>query len=143
MTQEEIQLLLKDLCARLSYGVICRWEDDGFSNIGELTDICHQETNEGFRYWDGFLNFGGEDIPIELIKPYLRSMSNMTEEEKKVVCSMNMISDTELNDRLNYQRMYIQNYTIETFDYFNERKLDYRGLIEKGLAIEASEDTYK
>ena len=67
----------------------------------------------------------------------------MTEEEKKVVCSMNGLSDTELNDRTEYPNMYVQNYTIETFDLFNAHHIDYRGLIPMGLALEAPDDMYK
>ena len=134
MTQEEKQLLLIDLCGRLPYGV-------KVSNINAIhngldlppftIDISDYETSN----------------PLIIINswylPWLRPMSSMTEEEKKVVCSMNMISDTELNDRLNYQRMYAQNYTIEAFDYFNEHHLDYRGLIPMGLALKAPEGMYK
>lgn len=130
MTQEEKQLLLKDLYMRLSYGfTVHRYSDNRDITFGknELDEFSH------------FLEYSeGEEF-----KPYLRPMSSMTEEEKKVVCSMNMISDTELNDVLNYQKMYVQNYTIETFDLFNAHHLDYRGLIEKGLALEAPKDMYK
>ena len=125
MTQEEKQLLLMDLCARLPHHTMVLMGDGGVEllvSVNVDTGICN----------------GLKDLP----KPYLRPMSSMTEEEKKVVCSMNMISDTELNDRLNHQRMYLQNYTIETFDYFNEHHLDYRGLIPMSLALEAPEDIY-
>ena len=131
MTNEEKELLLKDLSARLPYGVkieIPELFGRGFE-IQTLTEIDRGHIND----------YG---TPCHFIKPYLRPMSSMTEEEKEVVCSMNMISDTELDDRLNYQRMYVQNYTIETFDYFNERKLDYRGLIPMGLALEAPKNMY-
>jgi hypothetical protein len=113
------------------------WHPNGTGAIsvlrGIVGEMCYFEDNPAH----------GDSSFVEHVKPYLRPMSSMTEEEKEVVCSMNMISDTELNDRLNYQRMYLQNYTIETFDYFNERKLDYRGLIPMGLALEAPEDMYK
>ena len=123
MTQEEKQLLFKDLCGRLPYGV----------------QIFHNLSETPKTFTSGHLN----QIGVYTIKPYLRPMSSMTEEDKKVVCSMNTISDTELNERLNYQKMYVQNYTIETFDYFNEHHFDFRGLIEKGLALEATEGMYK
>lgn len=119
MTNKEKALLLKDLCARLLYHTIVKYRNADV----DLTQYVRS-------------------VKLTECKPYLRPMSSMTEEEKKVVCSMNMLSDTELNDRFNYQRMYLQNYTIETFDYFNEHHLDYRGLIPMGLALPALEGMY-
>lgn len=140
MTQEEKQLLIKDLCARSyywpkitpKYGV--KAYIYGIKNTNDGLFLI-QEIEEGHDY--------NIVESIDEFKVYLRPMSSMSEEEKKVVCSMNMISETELNDRLNYQRMYAQNYTIETFDYFNEHHFDYRGLIPMGLALEAPEGMYK
>jgi len=136
MTQEEKQLLFKDLCMRIQYRTfVCL--NPGAYNKPEtciLTGIHGEKVH---------LNVDSDPFRINNIRPYLKPMSSMTEEEKKVVCSMNMLSDTELNDRLNYQKMYLQNYTIETFDYFNEHHLDYRGLITMGLALEATKDMYK
>ena len=133
MTQKERQLLLKDLCARLPYGIICRKD-------------CKTVDNEDF-YLDEY------PYPIELakyltiddmditIKPYLRPMSSMTEEEKE-----------ELRQRFCYEweesvteLMY---YSIEIgdadyfIDWLNSHHFDYRGLIEKGLALESPEDMY-
>jgi hypothetical protein len=138
MTKEEKQLLLKDLCARSYYQPFVQL-NPGAYNKPEKCWIC------GISGEDIYLNVDSDPFSLHdfNILPYLRPMSSMTEEEKKVVCSMNMISDTELNDRLNYQRMYLQNYTIETFDYFNEHHLDYRGLIPMGLALEAAEGMYE
>lgn len=150
MKEQDKQLLLKDLCARLPYGVKCRWESDGFSNEGELTDICHQEGVNGFKYWDGYLNNDGEDIPIEIIKPYLRPMSSMTEEEKKklkvdtcpegtgyfdekyLICPIN-----HYGEHISYEFM------SAILEWLNAHHFDYRGLIEKGFALEAPEGMYK
>ena len=134
MTQEEKQLILKDLSARLPYGVKIMFSHNGFRWDWEQT------LDEITKCEDGEYAVNGWGI--HGIKPYLRPMSSMTEEEKKVVCSMNGLSDTELNDRTEYPNMYVQNYTIETFDYFNEHHLDYRGLIPMGLALEAPEGMY-
>lgn len=76
---------------------------------------------------------------IKDIKPYLRPIPSMTEEEKKKVCSLNGISSMELNERLKWN-MYEKVYTIETFDLFNALHIDYRNLIPKGLAIAVTED---
>ena len=129
MTQEEKQLLLKDLCGRLPYGVKCKWEHeyDGktYTGGGVLCDIDHVKTPNGYRYWDCYFEDEGEDIPIELVKPYLRPMSSMTEEEKEEL----------------FQLMGNGN-DIQRVDFYNSHFLDYRGLIEKGLAIEAPEGMY-
>lgn len=147
MTQEEKHLLLKDICARLPYGVIVDYKENEFEIPHWKITTIYPDTFDGWIGYDKRVGAGSESgsrpFKIGEVKPYLRPMSSMTEEEKKVVCSMNMISDTELNDRLNYQRMYAQSYIIETFDYFNAHHFDYRGLIEKGLAIEAPEGMYK
>ena len=137
MTQEEKELLLKDLCGRVPYKTYLHTD----RTSGEAVILCCVYFDDTDGHADVIVN-DGLSYEAEDVKSYLRPMSSMTEEEKKVVCSINMISDTELNDRLNYQRMYLQNYTIETFDYFNEHHLDYRGLIPMGLAIEAPKDMY-
>ena len=147
MTQEEKQLLLKDLSGRLPYGVIVDYKENEFEIPHWKITTIYPNTFDGWIGYDRRVGAGSETgsrpFKIGEVKPYLRPMSSMTEKEKEVVCSMNMISDTELNDRLNYQRMYVQNYTIETFDYFNEHHLDFRGLIPMGLALEAPEGMYK
>ena len=79
MTQEEKQLLLKDICARLKYGVICNCVDTDFSGSLDwmLFEInlqdCTIETTNG--EWN-------DTFAVEKIKPYLRPMSSMTEEER-------------------------------------------------------------
>ena len=102
MISENRILLFKDLCARLPYGVKVT-----FANYSGRENCTLNVQYLNSTYSIEYLG----------LKPYLRPMSSMTEEEKKIVCSMNIISDMELNDRLNYQKMYVQNYTIETFDY--------------------------
>lgn len=122
MTQEEKELLLKDLCARLPYGVKV--------HIQKLDDNKVID-NEDFGYmWLGMVLF---DNPYHEIKPYLRPMSSMTEEEYK-------------EWRYLYLPMPHKNEATETerrIDWLNSHHFDYRGLIEKGLALEAPEDMYK
>ena len=111
MTQEEKQLLLKDLCARLPYGVKVRYIfDDGSHCPFELSTKILQECLD-----KGFL-------------PYLRSMSSMTEEEKGEYFN-------------SYDWEYFEEGT--PFDWLNEHHFDYRGLIGKGLALEAKPEMYK
>lgn len=140
MTQEEKQLLLKDLCARLPYGfTVHRYSDNRDIAFGknELDVFSHfLEYSEGEKF-----------------KPYLRSMESMTEEELK-----------ELNDKYGsiayffiqeppyYHGLQAQHSDIgsieisefsEIYDWLNAHHFDFRGLIEKGLALEAPEKMYK
>lgn len=111
MTQEEKQLLLKDLCGRLPYHPqihICNDSWEGVM-IGEFDNALYCHHLEAL--WCDRIE----------IKPYLRPMSSMTEEEK-------ILYHQYLKDGAFY----------EVEDFCNERHLDYRGLIEKGLAIEVT-----
>ena len=121
MTQEEKQLLFKDLCARLPYGVIVhRYSDNCYS---DKCDISIDNVDD-FVY---FLEYSeGEEF-----KPYLRPMGSMTEEEKE-----------ELYQKTGFK---VDDYILglSAIDWLNAHYFDYRGLIEKGLALEAPEGMYK
>ena len=118
MKQEDKELLLKDLCARLPYGVIC-YNSDTESNF-KLCDVA--DIDSGYPTFDyGY----GE---LETVKPYLRPMSSMTEEEE------------EEYDRLNVYELGLFPHTEEAFDWLNAHHFDYRGLIDKGLAIEVTKE---
>lgn len=136
MKQEEKSLLLKDLCARLPYNVKCKVhldtkgyclrDEDKYCDDTLESVNCKKQTctfNKSIGY-----NFGY--FAIEEVKPYLRSMSLMTEEEIK-----------EYN-RTMIPLDYYDGNTIDTFDWLNAHHFDYRGLIEKGLAIEAQDGMY-
>lgn len=132
MTQEDKQLLLKDLCARLSYGVKCivtksRTEEGQKGDVGKITYICLEGVecigNEPF-----FSEFGN-------FKPYLRSMSSMTEEELKEFRACHCVYD--LHPDFQPMMCNIAN-EQNMFDWLNKHHFDYRGLIEKGLAIDAT-----
>ena len=111
MTQEEKQLLLKELCDRLPYGVIYHRNDGANIELREI-DIKN-----------GTLNYT-DNIVVRECKPYLRPMSSMTEEEY---------------EEFGYD---VLRYTPREFDWLNKHHFDYRGLIEKGLALEAPEGMY-
>lgn len=115
MIQEQKQLLLIDLCARLPYGfIIYRLSDNANLKISNIGDFAH------------FLEYSeGEEFKL-----YLRPMSSMTDEEENKYNS------------LNAYEIGIFPQTEEAFDWLNAHHFDYRGLIEKGLAIEAPEDMY-
>jgi len=122
MKQEDKNLLLKDLCARLPYGVYVdaySWQKD----TPKLLIECVPE-------------YVGEEIvvkglagrhSIKEIKPYLRPMSSMTEEEKEEYMNLEPFT----------------NGWFAVADWLNAHHFDYLGLIEKGLALEAQENMYK
>lgn len=136
MTQEnKKELLLKDLCARLPYNVICQVEfkENGKYNSkvmllsGIFTDEAYFTTKGGSIYSNEY-------------KPYLFPLSSMTEEQKEsspfepsllnafINGYISLFEDEELNiDDLN--RLY---------DWLNKNYFDYRGLIEKSLALDAT-----
>jgi len=116
MTLEERQLLLIDVSARLPYGVHVHFCN---TNIDEkLTEISLGETINQIRH-NGKGNQGR-------IKPYLRPMSSMTEEERQ-----------------EYGLVLCDELSTNQYDWLNSHHFDYRGLIEKGLALEAPDGMYK
>ena len=145
MTLENKQLLLKDLCARLPYGVKCRFEIsiDKYKTI----EFSREETNgllvdfdELYSYW---LNEG-------FILPYLRPMSSMTEEEKKKLKEETCPNGTGLFDKHylicpvnHYGEQISFEFMSDIINWLNAHHFDFRGLIEKGLALEAPEGMYK
>ena len=124
MTQENKELLLKDLCARLPYGVKCENYNhiDG-RNVFKVTDIRDS------GYICGIVNKNycwAVFDPLEL-KPYLFPLSSMTEKQKKEY------------QYITERWMYDSSYSIsDSTDWLNKNHFDYRGLIEKGLAIDAT-----
>lgn len=134
MTQEEKELLRKDLCARLPYGVKAKVlnEDilryDYYSKEGGFIKGI-ENINDGLFVIeckkDGYVLFYDE------FKPYLRPMSSMTEDEQRTLDSM--CNGVEMVSRLSGLKMF-----DKAFNWLNENHFDYRGLIEKGLAIDAT-----
>ena len=120
MKQKDKELLFKDLCARLYYHVRCKiWLKDGTTEEG-LLDLEHNYGDvlqHAFYYND-----------IKNIKPYLRPLSSMTEVEKHIFDTMT--------------RGYTIHQQTSLFDWLNAHHFDYRGLIEKGLALEAPKGMY-
>ena len=126
MTQEEKMLLIKDLSARLPYAVKVE-HTSGFS--GTLHDITVYHTyDENDNVCDAICStdfFGdGDSIYIEYFKPYLFPLSSMTEAQKK--------------EEYEICKEYIIGYESNLIDFYNKYHFDYRCLIEKGLALDAT-----
>lgn len=161
MTQEDKDLLLKDLSGRVPYGV-------------RLWFRCYERNSAEFKMANNILGAvlytnvykmqimpttGGVfdiegpafDNYIQVIKPYLRPMSSMTYEEKKELAKYfgGEVDFDNINYELHWEFMWDYltfelewNDIIGAIDFFNRKHFDYCGLIEKGLALEAPEDMY-
>lgn len=134
MTQEEKQLLLVDLCARLPYyGLMVRWGDDDFNIIGV-----------GFgriALLKPFMSSISGSPLVEEVRPYLRPMSSMTEEEKKEygkICELDtkILENCPMNGEP-FPALY------NSQDWLLANHFDFRELIPMGLALEAHEGMYK
>ena len=131
MTQKEKQLLLRDLCARLPYGVNCKMVDDeGEEIVDALTGTIIEAFDKGI---------------ITDIKPYLRPMSSMTEEEENEWRGFNIDPLLESVGKPHTRiedLMLIAKSQYDPLDWLNAHHFDYRGLIPMGLALEAPEGMY-
>lgn len=143
MDKSEKELLFKDLSARLPYHVRVKvWLKDGTTEEGFL-DLEHNYADvlrDAFYY-----------NKIIDIKPYLRPMSSMTEEEKEEFHKLKQFSVTVVMP--NGVSLIKPTYIVDLeddgnglnylYDWLNKKMFDYRGLISKNLAIEASEGMYE
>ena len=87
MTQEEKKLLLKDLCARVYYGVLFMVHNDEINEPVKLLSI-NPKRDKPLEINDGYDENSSTYWNIEDVKPYLRPMSSMTEEEYTGYCTM-------------------------------------------------------
>lgn len=133
MTQNEKDLLLKDLCARLPYGVKCSHKNE---DIFSLTCI-DLEYNYIYVKHGGF-KIGEPEINHKHIKPYLFPLSSMTEEQKQeYTYIVNYISPDDTDNWKEGEFIYVEQF-IQLMNFYHRNHLDYRGLIPKGLAIDAT-----
>ena len=138
MTQEQKELLFKDLCARWPYGVKVNNEIQGdFVIYGVCENYIFARTPTSHV-----------DFQIEKIKPYLFPMSSMTEEEFTKLKEYSGLKYDQL-DLVSFQNgtykcldFYLSEVpsgaVIRVFDWLNTYHFDYRDLIQMGLAIDAT-----
>ena len=132
MTQKDKEPLLKDLCARLPYGVKIdiRFSDEHGSSF--RSRVC----NKGLSTLNVNKLSLFQQHEIE-IKPYLFPMSSMTDEQWKeltdlqIQCGLQSLGSEPTISPISISDVY-------TIDWLNKKHFDYRGLIEKGLAIDAT-----
>ena len=145
MTQEDKELLLKDLCARLPYGVKCQidYDNEEDTDLGieryrddRIVSVC-TETEEIGLYEESVYS------PPEYVKPYLFPLSSMTEEQREEL----------KQEHIKDEKLYVECLTRAAkgdnsmrgkviihyaMDWCNANHFDYRGLIPMGLAIDAT-----
>lgn len=126
MKQKDKDLLLKDLCARLPYGVKIKTSYDKIDEPIELVFI--NPRNESFAIGSNFTLTSGLSFDIYECKPYLIPLSSMTEEQSKIYHEL-IGGMFETSALINFE-------VLE--DFFHKNHLDYRGLIPMGLAINAA-----
>ena len=147
MTQEEKELLLKDLLGRVLYKLHCRVfklnedikenDDILYGVIGDNVITLKSDKDECLMYYQ--------------VKPYLRPMSSMTEEEGKelehLLCEIDApcwVDTTYGCVTFASDNDFIDAEIAEVYtDWLNKKGFDYRGLIPMGLALEAPKDMYK
>lgn len=147
MIQENKQLLLKDLCARLLYGVICNTpKGDGYlCSINQTVFGTEYGFNVNPLKRDYFC-FGDSETDEQVIKPYLRPMSSMTEEEKdELYTAMDWYGEIDESGNVytkGQEKVYRETF-YEYTDWLISHHFDFRGLIPMGLALEAPDNMYK
>ena len=125
MTREQKDLLIKDLCGRLSHGVKCKILETNEVKI--LGAIQYDGENTLFDFWedDQKIQYGYQ-LYLSEFKPCLLPLSSMTKEQIKEFNSITQKCSTYIGK------------SILLTDFCNKHHIDWRGFIEKGLAIDAT-----
>ena len=135
MSNEEKQMLLTDLCARLPYGVKGKLRDSNYTAI--LEDVRYSCFYPLLvRPLECPLRNDECPLGVNEFKPYLRPMSSMTEEENKDYKKTFETYENIMGVKLTYT-------SYSSYDWLNTHHFDYRGLIPMGLALEAPANMYK
>ena len=139
MTEEQKQLLIKDLCGRLPSGVNILHVKDGIIGVLSAINIYVEGREQKLKCSTPF--FGEDNVPIEEFKPYLYPLSSMTEEQRseyKNLLRPSVYKSLEEEEDVGFPTLISANPSAVEVDYFNKHHLDFRGLIEQGLAIDAT-----
>lgn len=146
MTQEQKRILLIDLCARLPYKICARQYYSAFEDDFVIEGIIGEQIYARYNLRISMT------YPVEKIKPYLRSLSSMTEDEFQDLKSYSGL----IYDQLELQEFYDNSKCLEfylseipsyvvilVFDWLIKNHFDFRGLIRMGLALEAPKEMYR
>lgn len=130
MKIKDKQLLIKALCAILPYNVKVQYKEKNFEidYVSPLYDEVKLNISDNYT------------VPVYEIKPYLRPMSSMTDEEKaQVQMFMDIVTDENYGDGYSPSAWSAMNDFVQ---YCDSHHLDHRGLIFRGIAAEAPEEMY-
>lgn len=136
MTQEEKDFLIRDLCARLPYGVKCiSGADDATLIIEGINPSCCGASEIQVTYERSGINF---DTTISAIKPYLFPLSSITEEQINELSKLDVsYGDYALHDSVFGLGISVDEAYI-FFEFCYKHHIDFLGLIDLGLAIDAT-----
>lgn len=150
MKPEDKQLVFQDLCARLPYGVkaqVLGWDEE--KGEVEVPLKIYSINTDGYVYFETN-DYGVNYLPVEDVRPYLRPLSSMTEEEKRTLQSFYPMSfgnqyldldkeKIELYECNSTMEFYLDD-SVQMVDFCKKNHLDCYGLIKKDLAIKVTED---
>ena len=130
MTQEDKELLLKDLCARLPYGVKVEYN----TIKCEVLSIDKYNEELTIRVCPGYTPI----VKLENIKPYLLPLSSMTEEIMDEIYATTGVYDISIDSSVHIEAGTTFEDLTKIFDILHKHHIDYRGLIPMGLANDAT-----
>ena len=144
MTQKNKELILKDLCARLPYGVKveCKWKTPAPNGTyGILSKLDSFLLDQIYYY-----NMDDSNVPFDEFKPYLFPLSSMTEEQKEELLFNYIHNDIDFEDFTDYflagelwhDICVSMDVLPELINWLMKNHFDYRGLIPMGLALDAT-----
>ena len=129
--KQDKEILLKDLCARLPYGVICHYDTivpmvGKVKSYGRLYNISFFDVKPCFQF-----HCNRDIFDFDNVKPYLFPLSSMTEEQKDEYHNTCNVGLNRWGEEVYYD-------SDESIDWLNAHHFDYRRLIEKSLALDAT-----
>lgn len=137
------ELLLKDLCTRLSYGVKVAFFNEDLTYHSEPKTLTGIECINNLNY-SSLEDEDGNTTIVEFVKPYLFPLSSITEKQKRELRQLEAFVNTfgnicfETCDEYGHDIITTYEDAICITDWLNKNHFDFRGLIEKGLALDAT-----
>lgn len=137
MTQEQKDLLLKDLCARLPYGIKVQYENEIF-DVEYVCPMYEEVKLDNHETWT---------LSIDEVKPYLFPLSSMSEDQKYEFYLRFIVRDCDCVfdyfkfclDNGKWHKLLTSLLAVEEIiDWFHKNHIDYRGLIPVGVAEDAT-----